>query len=221
VVAVLPPRALTLGAGGGRSPWRAGGSPLPGRVVWVGSPEGRSSRARDERRGLEVFGWPLRLPRPGGCEARLKEVSRPGIECLGLGLAWSPAVVRAWQIEERGGGGRGVVGGTRILAEMDFDEAIEWLSSKEGKSVYIEVGTKDPTYADSVTAPLAMHVKLGGVEPASETDKDRLMVVIALPELQRSRIYLDPAAVTKVEAWLGNLRLWFHDAFYVGFSGGH
>jgi hypothetical protein len=104
---------------------------------------------------------------------------------------------------------------------MDLDEAIEWLSSKKGKSVYVEVGTKDPTFADSVTAPLAMHVTLGGVEPASETDKDRLMVVIALPELKSSRIYLDPAAVTKVEIWGGTLGLWFHNAFYIGFSGGH
>lgn len=106
------------------------------------------------------------------------------------------------------------------MAEMSFDDAIEWLSSREGKSVYVEVGTKDPTFElDSVTAPLAMHVTLGRVEPASETDKDRLMVVIALPELQHSRIYLDPAAVTKVAGPPG-MGLWFHDAFYVGFSGG-
>ena len=105
------------------------------------------------------------------------------------------------------------------MAELTFDDAIEWLSGKEGKSVYVEVGTKDPTIeADAVTAPLAMHVTLGSVEPASETDKNRLMVVIALPELKYSRIYLDPAAVTKVAGPPG-IRLWFHGSFYVGFSG--
>lgn len=106
------------------------------------------------------------------------------------------------------------------MAEMSFDDAIEWLSGKEGESVYVEVGTKDPTVEiDAVTAPVAMHVTLGGVESASETDKDRLMVLIRLPELQRSRFYLDPAAVTRVEGAPGTFRLWFHDAFYVGFSG--
>lgn len=59
-----------------------------------------------------------------------------------------------------------------------------------------------------------------GSESASEVDKDRLMVLIQLPDMQRSRFYLDPAAVTKVEGAPGTFRLWFHDdAFYVGFSG--
>lgn len=107
------------------------------------------------------------------------------------------------------------------MAEMSFDDAVEWLSKKEGQSVYVEIGTKDPTVEiDAVTAPLAMHVTLGGIESASETDKDRLMVLIRLPEINRSRFYLDPATVTKVEGGPGSpFRLWFHDAFYVGFSG--
>lgn len=107
------------------------------------------------------------------------------------------------------------------MAEMSFDDAIEWLSGKDGESVYVEIGTKDPTVEiDTVTVPLAMHVTLGAIESASETDKDRLMVMIGLPELQRSRFYLDPAAITKVEGGPGSpFRLWFHDAFYVGFSG--
>ena len=64
-----------------------------------------------------------------------------------------------------------------------------------------------------------MHVTLGGVESASETSKDRLMVLIRLPEMNRSRFYLDPATVAKVEGAPGAFRLWFHDAFYPGFSG--
>lgn len=88
------------------------------------------------------------------------------------------------------------------MAEMDFDNAIEWLSGKEDESVYVEVGTKDPTIEiDAVTAPLAMHVTLGGIESASETDKDRLMVVIGLPELQYSRIYLDLAGQKPEGRW--------------------
>lgn len=107
------------------------------------------------------------------------------------------------------------------MAEMSFDDAVEWLSSREGKSVAVEIGTKDPTVEiDAMTIPLVMHVTLGGIESASEVDKDRLMVLIHLPEMQRSRFYLDPAAVTKVEGVPGTFRLWFHDdAFYVGFSG--
>lgn len=99
------------------------------------------------------------------------------------------------------------------MAEMSFDDAIEWLSGKAGESVYVEIGTKDPTVEiDAVTAPLAMHVTLAGIESASETSKDRLMVLIRLPELTESRFYLDPASVTKVEGVPGTFRLWFHDA---------
>ena len=106
------------------------------------------------------------------------------------------------------------------MADMNFDDAVEWLSSREGKSVAVEIGTKDPTTdIDAMTIPLVMHVTLGGIESASEVDKDRLMVLIQLPDMQRSRIYLDPATVTKVEGVPGTFRLWFHDAFYVGFSG--
>jgi hypothetical protein len=76
------------------------------------------------------------------------------------------------------------------MAEMSCDNAIEWLSGKGGESVYVEI--------DAVTAPLAMHVTLSGIESASETDKDRLMVLIRLPELQRSRFYLDGSTFATV-----------------------
>lgn len=106
------------------------------------------------------------------------------------------------------------------MPDMSFDEAVEWLSAKAGESVAVEIGSKDPTTdIDAMNIPLVMHVTLGGIESASETDKDRLMVLIRLPELQRSRFYLNPATVTKVEGVPGTFRLWFHDAFYVGFSG--
>lgn len=106
------------------------------------------------------------------------------------------------------------------MADMSTDDAVEWLSSQEGKSVAVEIGTKDPTTdLDAMTILLVMHVTLGGIESASEVDKDRLMVLIQLPDMQRSRFYLDPTTVTKVEGVPGTFRLWFHDAFYVGFSG--
>lgn len=107
------------------------------------------------------------------------------------------------------------------MAEMSFDDAVEWLSSQEGKSVAVEIGTGDlTTDIDAMTIPLVMHVTLGGIESASETDKDRLMVLIRLPAMgDRDRFYLDPVAVTKIEGVPGTFRLWFHDAFYVGFSG--
>lgn len=103
---------------------------------------------------------------------------------------------------------------------MTFDEAVEWLSSKEGESVAIEIGTEDPTAdIEAMTIPLVMHVTLGGVESASETDKNRLMVLIRIRDKTRSRFYLDPVTVTKIDGSPGTFRLWFHDRFYLGFSG--
>jgi hypothetical protein len=91
------------------------------------------------------------------------------------------------------------------MAEMTFDEAVEWLSHKTEQEVAVEIGTSDPTVAiDAMTIPLVMWVKLGSVEPASETDKDRLMILIRLPNMKRSRFYLDPASVTKVEGGAGS-----------------
>jgi hypothetical protein len=106
------------------------------------------------------------------------------------------------------------------MSGMSFDDVVEWLSSKAGKSVAVEIGSNDPTAdLDAMTIPLVMHVTLDGIESASETDKDRLMVLIRLPELNRSRIYLDPSTVTRIEGSSGAFRLWFHDAFYLAFSG--
>jgi hypothetical protein len=49
------------------------------------------------------------------------------------------------------------------MADMSFDDAVEWLSGQEGKSVAVEIGTKDPTTdIDAMTIPLVMHVTLGG-----------------------------------------------------------
>jgi hypothetical protein len=102
----------------------------------------------------------------------------------------------------------------------DFDILLGWLSEREGKSVYIEVGTDDPDpnlEADSF--PIAIRAVLGEIEPAHDTDHDRLAAMVRLPELQRSRIYLEPQRITRVERWGDAFKVWFHDSFYVGFSG--
>jgi hypothetical protein len=107
-----------------------------------------------------------------------------------------------------------------VAEPSDFDTLLGWLSEREGKSVYIEVGTDDPDpnlQADSF--PIAIHTVLGGIESAHDIEHDRLAAMIRLPELKSSRIYLEPKRITRVERWGDAFKVWFHDAFYVSFSG--
>lgn len=103
------------------------------------------------------------------------------------------------------------------MAEATFDDLVAWLSEREGKSVHVQVGTPDPDAGiEADTVPIVINVVIGGVEPASETDKDRLMVLVRLPDLSRSRFYFDPATVSRIDHHLDVMRVWFYDRFYIG-----
>ena len=66
--------------------------------------------------------------------------------------------------------------------------------------------------------PLVMNTTLGGVESASETDTDRLMVMTRLPELEQSCFYFDPQRISRIEFYLGVAKVWFHEQFYIALS---
>jgi hypothetical protein len=79
------------------------------------------------------------------------------------------------------------------LPDASFDEFLEWVSAREGKSVYLEVGTSDPDSELPADAfPVAMHVTLGPIEPAHDTDQDRMTAMIRLAGGDRDRLYFDP-----------------------------
>jgi hypothetical protein len=74
-----------------------------------------------------------------------------------------------------------------------------WLQEHEGHSVYLEVGTDAPDTEDHADAfPVAMHVTIEGIQPATNVDvRDRMAVMVRLGG-EGSRLYLEPGRVTKI-----------------------
>jgi hypothetical protein len=108
------------------------------------------------------------------------------------------------------------------VAEPTFSEVVDWLSEREGKEVYIEVGTKDPTAATLTDYyPVAIHATLGNPQIGENADHEHRGIIylplVGMPE--RSRLYIDSAAVTEIKFHGDALRIVFHDSIYLGFSG--
>jgi hypothetical protein len=100
---------------------------------------------------------------------------------------------------------------------------VEALSQREGKRVYVEVGTTDPEGNGNDDAiVLRSWMILGAVEPAHDTDRDRMVVMVRLPQLgsDSSCIYFDPARITRILAHGQTYKVTFHNSFYASFSGG-
>ncbi len=104
------------------------------------------------------------------------------------------------------------------MPAQSFDDALDWLASREGKQVYVEIGMRDPTLPDADFAPLAMHVTLGKFGLGEDTGHDRGLAWLPFSGGDRNRFYLDPARVTYIQIH-GALKITFHDALYVAFSG--
>lgn len=110
-----------------------------------------------------------------------------------------------------------------MLSDAEFTDLFDRVADLSGKQVYIEIGTSDPD-ADPQhpvdTTPLRIHTQLGAVEDAENLDYGRKAILLRLQDAPDSnRIYLDPAWITRVEGHGGAIKIWFHDAFYLGLTG--
>jgi hypothetical protein len=106
------------------------------------------------------------------------------------------------------------------MAEATFDELLQWLQEHDGQSVYLEVGTDAPDTVHPASAfPLAMHVTLEGITPATNLDlPDDMAVMVKLGGGERNRLYLEPKRITKILIH-GAVKIWYLEKFYVGLSG--
>lgn len=105
------------------------------------------------------------------------------------------------------------------MGEATFDELLQWIQDREGRSVYLEVGTDAPDneYATSAL-PLAMHVTVEGIQPATNLEvPDRMAVMVKLGHGNRNRLYLEPERITKILIH-GGVKIWYLGKFYVGLS---
>lgn len=86
------------------------------------------------------------------------------------------------------------------MAESTFDERLEWLQEHNGRSVYLEVGTDAPDTTERADAfPVAMHVTLNGIQPATNLDRaNRMAVMVRLHDEDRNRLYLEPDRITRI-----------------------
>ena len=66
--------------------------------------------------------------------------------------------------------------------------------------------------------PVAMHVRLNGIESATNLDRpDRMAIMVRLDDDDRNRLYLEPDRITKILIH-GGVKIWFLERFYVGLS---
>lgn len=101
-----------------------------------------------------------------------------------------------------------------------FSDVVDWLAEREGRSVYIEVGMRDPTLDNADFFPLAMHATLEAPKIGEDTGHDgRGLIYVKLRDGERNRLYIDQARVTKIIVRPGALKLTFHDAMYLAITG--
>ena len=105
------------------------------------------------------------------------------------------------------------------MSEATFDDLLQWLQEREGESVYLEVGTDAPDAEHLADAfPVAMHVTIEGIQPATNLDlPDRMAVVVKLGGGERNRLYLEPERITKIVIH-GAAKIWYLGKFYVALS---
>jgi hypothetical protein len=108
-----------------------------------------------------------------------------------------------------------------VADEPTFTDVIDWLADRQGRSVYVEVGMPDPTMDSNDAIVLAVHVELDSVRDGVDVSHERGIVYLPLAGIDsdRNRIYIDRARVTEIQVNPGALRVFFHDSFYVAFSG--
>lgn len=107
-----------------------------------------------------------------------------------------------------------------MATEATFDQLLEWLQSRSGKRVYLEVGTTaTDTEMEAEAFPVALWVTIEGIESATNIDlPDRMGVMVRLGE-ERNRLHLEPERITRIERHIDAWKVWYLDRFYVGLSG--
>lgn len=105
------------------------------------------------------------------------------------------------------------------MAEATFDQLLEWLQDHDGQSVYLEVGTEAADTEHPADAfPVAMHVTIEGIQPATNVDlPERMAVMVRLGGGDRNRLYLEQERITRILIH-GGVKIWYLGRFYVGLS---
>jgi hypothetical protein len=106
--------------------------------------------------------------------------------------------------------------------ELTFTDVVDWLADRQGRGVYVEVGMRDPTMDHNDAIVLAAHVQLGNIGDGIDVSHERGIVYLPLAGIDsdRNRVYLDRQRITEIQIDGPALRLFFHDSFYIAFSGG-
>jgi hypothetical protein len=105
------------------------------------------------------------------------------------------------------------------MSEPTYDDALEWLSQRAGREVYIEIGMADPQLPEAQFFPVKFHTTLGSVEIGEDMGHaGRGVASYRLGQDPMNRLRLDQARVTRVQVHGSAMRVWFHISLYVGVS---
>jgi hypothetical protein len=106
------------------------------------------------------------------------------------------------------------------VTDAEFVELFDWLADREGSRVYVEAGTSDPDSDPSErvdTTPLRIRSTLGPIENATNEDYGRKAIMVRLsPDDSGNQIYIDRPWLTRLTIHGNTVKIFFHDAFYVG-----
>lgn len=107
--------------------------------------------------------------------------------------------------------------------EWTFAMVVDWLADREGRSVYVEVGMRDPTLDSSDFFPIAQHLTLGKAQIGEDAGHERGIVYLPFDVNREdpNRLYIDQARITTIQWSAHGGKLYFHDGpMYLGITGG-
>lgn len=101
-----------------------------------------------------------------------------------------------------------------------FSAALDWVGDRLGRSLYLEVGIKDPSLADASFFPVKQHVVLREIKIGEDIGHEGRVIASIPFGGNNDRLFIDEARITNVEIdSLAGMRITFHNSIYIGLTG--
>ena len=109
-----------------------------------------------------------------------------------------------------------------VVADDDptYNDVIDWLSEREAKQVYVEIGLHDPTQAaPTLSSPCSTTLRSASRRSARTWTTRGAGSPTCRSRAERNRFFIDPAHISAIRGGGPGFKIWFHDSTYIGFVG--